>query len=279
MLTKEQSRYSVLMSIYIKTTREELKKSVDSMLAQTIPPEEFILVCDGQIKDEVKKLIEEYIEKNPGVFTVLRNRENRGLAYALNCGIEVARNEIIARMDSDDISLCDRYEKQLMAFEQDAQLALVGTRTLDFVDDIEDAVKNDKIYPTSYEAIKKMIRRNDPFAHPTVMYKKPEVIRCGLYDPNLRRRQDYDLFSKMIGMGCKAINLPEALLYYKMDKNNMNRLKDKETCKARVLVQKRIYKRGDCSFFDYVYIVAAMTVSRILPANLYKIVYRLVKGY
>lgn len=270
-------KYSVLMSIYAKTTVDELTSSVDSMIWQTIKPDEFIIVCDGPISKEVKGLLQEYEQKYKGLFNIVELKQNCGLACALNAGIKEAKNELIARMDSDDISLETRCEKQLKAFASDENLTLVGTRTLDYSDNIEEAVEKIDIYPTDYESIKKMIKRNDPFAHPTVMYKKSAVVACGLYDPELRRRQDYDLFSKMVNRGYKAINLPEALLYYKMDKDNVKRVKSKESCKSRILVQRRIYERGECSIFDYLYIVFAMSVSRVLPESIFNIIYKIIK--
>jgi len=270
--------YSVLMSVYNKTTVSELSKSVESMLEQTVKPEQFVIVCDGPVRDEVMRKLREYEANYPSMFTLVLLEKNCGLAYALNQGIEVARNELIARMDSDDISLPRRCEIQLKAFQGDQELTLLGTSTMDFSDVPEHAVPTVSPCPESMDEIKKMLRRNDPFAHPTVMYKKSVVLACGGYDPLLRRRQDYDLFSKMVNRGYKAGNIDEPLLLYRVDDNNFERLRSKETCDSRILVQKRIYDRGECSFWDYMYIVLAMKVTRILPMALYKSVYRRLKS-
>lgn len=265
------------MSIYKKTTVAELKLSIESMLNQTIKPEQFIIVCDGPINQELDNTLNFYDKLNQGLFTIVRLKTNSGLAVALNSGISEARNELVARMDSDDISLPSRCEKQLKAFDLDKELTLLGTPTLDFSDDPNNAKPSVSSYPINHEDIKQTLRRNDPFAHSTMMYRKSAVIACGGYDPELRRRQDYDLFSKMVNMGYKSANLSEPLLLYKVDSNNFERIKSKESCKSRILVQKRIYKRRECSFIDFAYIFVAMTVSRIMPLWLYKAIYKVIK--
>ncbi|MDB2124231.1 MULTISPECIES: glycosyltransferase [Clostridium] len=269
--------YSVLMSIYKKTTVQELCSSIDSILNQTVFPEQFVIVCDGTLEENVEKELGSYVEQYKKLFTVVRLDKNQGLANALNQGILVCRNELIARMDSDDISLPRRCELQLNAFDDDSNLALLGTATYDFNDKPEISEKSYCSYPTEYEEIKKVIRRNDPFAHPTIMYKKDVVCNCGMYDPSLRRRQDYDLFSKMINKGYIAKNLKEGLLLYKFDDSNFSRIRSWESCKSRINVQKRIYERGECSLNDFMYIYIAMLITRIIPTPIYKAIYKFIK--
>lgn len=271
------NKYSVLMSIYKKELPDRLQLSIESMLAQTIQPDQIVLVKDGELTPELNAVISYYESTYPDIFTVVSYNINRGLAYALNAGLAVCRNEMVARMDSDDYSLPNRCAKQLNSFDADMDLVLVGTMTKNFVGDISNVSDTIKYRPTTYEEIKKYIRREDPFAHPSVMYKKTAVLSCGGYDSELRRRQDYDLFSKMVNKGYKAINLPEVLLLFRADENYLGRNKNKESCKARIIVQKRLYMRGECSFFDFAYIWIGMKISYLMPAPLYKKLYDIVK--
>ena len=111
------------------------------------------------------------------------------------------------------------------------------------------------------------------------MYKKSAVLNCGGYDPELRRRQDYDLFSKMVNSyGYKAANLDEKPLYFRAEEGFVSRNKNRESCQSRIEIQKRIYKRGECSLIDYMYIWFAMKASFFLPTGLYEKIYAKVKA-
>ena len=97
--------YSVLMSVYAKDKPEYIKIAIDSMLNQTIPPEQFVIVLDGKVPDTITAVVTEYENRYPQVFTVVVLAENGGLGHALNEGLRYCRNELVARMDADDISL------------------------------------------------------------------------------------------------------------------------------------------------------------------------------
>ena len=106
-------KYSVLMSVYAKEKEEYLRQSIDSMLNQTVKPEQFVLVEDGPLGDDLRDCIGEYVALYSQMFTVIPLAENVGLGRALDIGLEHCRNELVARMDSDDISMPDRCEKEI----------------------------------------------------------------------------------------------------------------------------------------------------------------------
>lgn len=269
--------YSVLMSVYKKDNPNFLIAAIESMLKQTAPSEQFIIVEDGPLPENLEKIIDDYADKHPKIFTIVKLAENKGLANALNQGIKASRNELIARMDSDDISFPDRCEKQLKRFENDSELTLLGTQTLDFYDSIENAKPSVRPIPADINEIKRILKRNQPFAHPTVMYKKSVVQACGGYDATLRRVEDYDLFSHLVATGHKASNIEEPLLYYRANKMMMIRNKSKVNRDTRVYVQRKVYKRGECSFTDYAYIWCAMKFAGLIPSFIYEKMYNMVK--
>ena len=211
------------------------------------------------------------------MFTLIQLPENHGLAYALNVGIKASRNELIARMDADDISLPERCELQLKEFEKNPNLALVGAITRRFTHSPEDAVNLVQKRPVTMEEIRENLRRNNPFAHPLVMYRKSAVLACGGYDDQLIRRQDYDLFSKMIYQGYECMNIDKVLLLFREDENFMQRNRNKESSDMRIEVQKRVLKRGQCSLTDFLYIWFMIRVAQILPQNIYKYVFTKIK--
>lgn len=270
-------KYSVLMSVYSKVKPEELELSVSSIVNQTVQPDEFIIVWDGPVTDELKDVVKKYSDENPEMFTLIQLPENHGLAYALNVGIRASRNELIARMDADDISLPERCELQLKEFEKNPNLALVGAITRRFTHSPEDAVNLVQKRPVTMEEIRENLRRNNPFAHPLVMYRKSAVLACGGYDDQLIRRQDYDLFSKMIYHGCECMNIDKVLLLFREDENFMQRNRNKESSDMRIEVQKRVLKRGQCSLADFLYIWFMIRVAQILPQNIYKFVFTKIK--
>ncbi|MDD6157399.1 MAG: glycosyltransferase [Lachnospiraceae bacterium] len=266
------------MSIYNKTTEKELSQSIDSMLNQTLKASQFIIVCDGSISEEIEGILLEFVERFPELFWIIKLEQNVGLAAALNEGIKVAKYELIARMDSDDISLPDRCRQQVQLFWENPELALVGTAARDFNGDVNQVSGKIRLKPESHEEIIKEMRRNNPFIHSTVMFKKSVVLECGGYDNSLRRRQDYDLFSKIVSRGYRAANIREPLLLFRVDDNFIDRNRNRETCDARLTVQKRIWRRGECSIGDYLYVFLAMKISPMVSSGLYKRIYSLIKN-
>ena len=115
-------KYSVLMSLYVKEKPEYLRLAIDSMLNQTVTPDEIVIVEDGPLNDSLYSVLDEY----EGKITRVRSDKNIGLGLALNVGLKACRNELVARMDTDDISKPDRCEKQLKRFEEKPELAIVG---------------------------------------------------------------------------------------------------------------------------------------------------------
>ena len=264
-------KYSVLMTVYAKVKPEELRLSVGSVVNQTYKPDQIIVVWDGPVGDELAAVLDDYKSVQPDLFTVVALSENHGLAYALNAGLEVARNDLIARMDSDDYSLPNRCELQVKEFEKRKKLVLLGGQVRRFSDSIDNILGSSRIFPTTESEIRSALRRKNPFSHPTVMFRKSAVDQCGGYNSDLRRRQDYELFSRMIvHNNMEGGNLPDVVLLFRFDESYKNRNRNKESCQNRIKVQKILYKRGDCSLSDYLYIWAAMTAVRLMPYSLYK---------
>ena len=186
-------KYSVLMSVYFKDDADNLRLAIDSMLNQTVKPEQYVVVEDGKLTSELNTVIDEYENQYPELFTIVKIAQNKGLANALNEGIKVCRNELVARMDADDISLPERCEKELECFELYPDLDICGCQIDEFYDDVRN-IRTSRVVPTNFNDIKKFMRKRQPFNHPTVIYKKEKVIEYGGYSL-LKRKEDFDLFS------------------------------------------------------------------------------------
>lgn len=260
-----EKNYSILMSVYAKDNPDYLKLAIDSMLNQTIKSNDFVIVEDGPLTPELDAVINEYSNKNKEI-NVIKIEQNSGLGKTLDFGLNYCKNELVARMDADDISLPTRCEKLLELFNSNKKLSIAGT----FIDEFEDnpnEIKYSRVVPTTDEEIKKFIRRRSSFNHPTVMFKKSEVIRCGGYGP-LKRKQDMDLFSRMMNMGCVAANIPESLLLFRAGKDNLKRRRSKEYRRSTIEVAKLNYKRKYISLSDLNYIKFGQFMMMILPKGI-----------
>lgn len=146
--------YSVLMSVYYKENPQYLKQAIDSMLNQTLKPEQFVIVEDGKLNDFLHKMVMLYKEKYSDLFTVIELKVNVGLGMALDIGLQHCRNELVARMDSDDISLPERCEKQVKLFESDENLVIVGSNIDEFWDNPTE-IKCSRVVPSEHDKLLK----------------------------------------------------------------------------------------------------------------------------
>lgn len=248
----KEMKYSVLMSVYAKDNPEYLAEAINSMLMQTIPPEQFVIVIDGPISNELKQIIITYWNSNKKFFTIIPLKHNGGLGYALNIGLKYCRNELVARMDADDISLPERCEKELREFVKYPNLAICGCNIDEFEGEPENVLTS-RIVPVSDKVIKKMMRRRQAFNHPTVIYKKSAVLKEGGYIA-IKRKEDFDLFSKMMTAGNLARNLKESLYLYRVNTDNYKRRKSWDNFRSAMYVYWRHLGRKGCSMCDFLFV-------------------------
>lgn len=213
--------YSVLMSVYGKEKPEYLTAAIESMLRQTAPPDEFVLVCDGPLTEGLEAVIERFRSGSPGLFHIIRFHKNRGLGPALNAGVRACKNPLIARMDSDDISVPRRCEWQLNAFEQDETLALLSGAIAEFDTDPEKPLDFRRL-PLSQGEILRFSRRRNPMNHMAVMMKKEAALAAGNYG-SWSGMEDYELWVQMLASGFQAANLEQVLVLARTGNGMMNR--------------------------------------------------------
>jgi len=255
--------YSVLMSVYYKERTEYLRLAMQSMLAQTVPPEQFVLVCDGPLTPELDAVIAEYVELHPQLFTVVRLERNMGIGVALNIGIQHCRNELVARMDTDDIARNDRFELQLKEFEKDPELDVCGSHIVEFETDIHTIVAARKVPLTDAE-IKAYQKRRDGLNHVAVMFKKSSVLKAGNYQ-SCMLMEDTLLWMNMIISGAKFMNIDDALVYVRIGQDMFERrggfayfLKYREG-------RKKVRETGYISSWDYYYTLLVQLVVALVP--------------
>lgn len=269
----ELPKYSVLMSLYVKEKPEYLRLAIDSMLNQTVQPDEIVIVEDGPLTDSLYAVLDEYKAKYPQIVRTIKNEKNLGLGLALNVGLKECKNELVARMDTDDISKPDRCEKQLKVFAEDMSLSIVGAYVDEFADDPEKIVST-RAVPVMNDEIYQFAKKRSAFNHPAVMYRKSRVLNFGGY-ANLRRNQDVDLFGRMLFGGCKAQNVPESLLLFRSNNDLAKRRKSWENTKSYIDTIGNFCKMGYSSYKDYAIVAIAQTGVFMMPAFLQHLVYKL----
>ena len=154
---KIRMEYSVLMSVYAKEEPVYLDTAIQSMLDQTVRTDDFVIVCDGPLTAELEAVLERHLAQNPAVLHLVRLPQNIGTGAALNIGLTHCKNELIAKMDSDDISVLDRCERQLKEFAEDDRLTVVGGNILEFTEDPARPVSR-RLVPCDNEGIQKYAR-------------------------------------------------------------------------------------------------------------------------
>ncbi len=265
-------KYSVLMSVYYKEKPEWLDYSIDSMLKQTIFPDEFVLVEDGPLTPELDSVVEKYVKKYPKLFNIVKIKKNGGLGPALKKGVEACSNEYIARMDSDDYSVPNRIEKQFEIFKKNPELGLVGTN----VDEFNGTIKNVSchvILPETQSDIYKFSKKRCPFRHPSLLYKKSEVLKAGNYR-EFYLCEDYDLYVRMLTAGCKCYNIQEPLVYMRIGKDFYKRRGGWKYMKTILKFKNEQLKTGYFSLFDYMRSTIPHIIVCLLPNSLRDWIYR-----
>lgn len=263
--------YSVLMTVYGKDNSEYFRKALLSMVKQSKQPDEIILVKDGPVPNEIQDVIDIIDEKYPNMINQIQLAKNKGLGLALNEGIKACKSELIARMDSDDISLSARCEKQVAEFEKNPDLDIIGCPVIEFVGDPNNKVGKRKV-PLSNEEIHKYAKKRDPFNHPTVMYRKSKVEAVGCYG-DLRKNQDTDLWIKMLSAGDVAMNLSEYLLRFRFDDGTYKKRKNWLNTKLLIGIRWKAFRNGFCSFLDFIEVTVMQMSIFVLPIKFQEFVY------
>ena len=260
------------MSVYFKENPEWLEYSINSMLKQTFFPNEFVLVEDGPLTEELNIVIEKFQREYPKLFKIIKIEKNKGLGPALQLGINNCSNEFIARMDSDDYSKPNRIEKQFEIYEKYPELGIVGTNVDEFENNIENVICK-VILPESHDEIYKFSKKRCPFRHPSLLYKKSAVLKAGNYR-EFYLCEDYDLYVRMLSTGCKSYNIQEPLVYMRIGSDFYKRRGGWKYMKTILKFKNEQLKTGYFSLFDYLKSAAPHIVVCLLPNGLRDWIYR-----
>ncbi len=267
--------YSVLMSVYKREQPEYLEAALNSMIGQSWKPSEIVLVCDGPLTKDLETVLNREVFRD--VLKLVRLSENVGLGAALAKGLPECTCEWIARMDSDDISAFDRCEKQLKYLELHSETDVLSGTIAEFQGEAQteagarSCVVSTKYVPQTQEEIASYIKIRNPINHPCVMFRKTKALAAGGYQP-CSLFEDYDLWVRMFQAGCNFANLPDTLLYMRV--NDMHKRRGglsyvKPVCHFWT----GMYRRGMLSFGQYIFAMLSRIAVSLMPNGLRKMIY------
>lgn len=262
--------FSVLMSVYDNEKPAYLEEALRSVFEQTLIPEQVVLVQDGPLGAELQQLVDKLADQHSSLEIYLLS-ENCGLSAALRFGLEKCRNELVLRMDSDDICYPNRFEEMVRLFEEYPDLEVAGA----FATTIDENGNHGKMLtvPVSEQDIYDKVW-TCPFIHPTVCFKKSALLRVGSYSENPGPRQDdYELWFRVVSSGLRCMNLTKPLLYYRFTSGNVAR-NDVRVGWARFKVGIKGAWRCKCAPIAYIgvaYPLFRSLMPRLIREMLYKV--------
>lgn len=265
----------VIESVYKNDKPEFLKKSLDSIFTQSFEHFKLLLYIDGNIPGELLSVIESYTDPR---LEVIFNESNAGLAVALNRMLMKCKSyEYIARMDADDISLPERFEKQIEYLKAHPEVDVVGGAINEIDENGADRGKVTK-YPCSPDDCRAFFAKRNPVAHPTVMFRRSFFEKSGWeYPTDFVRNEDTRLWHEGYRHGCVIANLPDVLLHFRMtDAMFTQRRNGKAFAKSQMQLRKMINRDLKFGLMADVY-AYAMYLLMISPSWLLKFAYRVLR--
>lgn len=265
-------KFSVLIPVYYKENPLFFEQALDSILNQTLLPDEIVIVKDGPLTEDLDFIVKKYILKYPKLFNIIALEKNVGLGDALSIGILNCNNEIIARMDSDDIARSDRFEKQIKYLKEHPDIDVLGSWISEF-EDIPENIISYRQLPVDHDEIYRFGQFRCPINHMTVMYKKDAVIKAGNYQ-TFKNIEDYYLWGRMLINGAKFANLPECLVNVRAG-NAMFKRRANLTyfLNSELPIHTELFRMGYINFWQYIRNIILKFSLRILPFQFMKIIY------
>jgi len=238
---------------------------------QTLAPTEVVLVKDGPLTDALETVIARYTSRYPSL-KIVPLQKNMGLGYALREGLKHCTCEYVARMDSDDINVKERFEKQVHFLDTHPSISIVGTGICEFKN-IPGDTATVKSLPADNELLKVYGRKRNPFNHSTVMFRKFYILDVGSY-VTMPLFEDYYLWLRLIKKQYNIANIHEPLLYFRIGNDVIGRRIGISYLKKELFFLRISYKEGLLSLPDYIRSVITRAPFRLLPRFALYFVYK-----
>ncbi|MEX2150246.1 MAG: glycosyltransferase [Steroidobacteraceae bacterium] len=263
------------MSVYAREAAHQLERALQSILTQTSPPTQIVLVKDGPLTEELERVIENS-RRNPSFeFVVIGLERNAGLGVALQIGLEACSSPIVARMDADDIADPTRCEKQLQFLALHPEVDAVGSWVFEFDRDDSD-IYAQRTLPTNPDELTRFARRRNPFNHMSVMFRKHKVVAAGGYRP-FSGFEDYFLWVRMLQNGSKLANIPECLMKVQAGANQLSRRGGWGYAMSELRFQREMLRLRFIGVPEFARNVLVRFATRVSPVTVRRQIYRAIR--
>ena len=259
------------MSVYHKEKPEYLKQAIESIQAQTLSTNDFVLVCDGPLNEPLDSVIAAKQQEMGESLNVVRLTKNGGLGNALNEGIKHCKNELVARMDSDDIAYPNRCEKQITVFDTHPEVSICSGTVEEFTTN-PNIVDTKRVPPETNAEIVEFAKKRNPFNHPCVMYKKSAVEAVGSYQ-DFYLLEDYYLWLRMLMAGYQGYNIQEPLLHMRAGSDMYKRRAGWKYARTQVRLFKFMKNEGFIGERQYIKSCVIRSGSSVAPNWLRKFMF------
>lgn len=264
--------FSVLMSVYVKEKPNYFDQSLKSIEQQTILPNEMVLVEDGPLTSELYEVINKHKLIWKDKLKVVKIAQNGGLGSALRIGTKHISTDWIARMDTDDVSVPDRFETQLKEIVKHPNYAVIGGQIDEFTDTPDNKVGSRQV-PQKKEDIYNFIQYRNPFNHPTVMINKTKLLAVGGYKPT-DRLEDYNLWVQFVKNKQEVVNLDKVLVHMRVNDNLYQRRGGFKYLKNYMRMKKKWHKQGIGTYKSVFISDVSMIANTIMPEKFRKYLYQ-----
>lgn len=263
--------FSVLMSVYKKEKPQYLRSALKSIEEQLLCPNQIIIVKDGPLTNELDSILDDFDRKYFEIVKLVINKENKGLAYSLQKGLGYCDNQIIARVDSDDINYEKRFLTEFNYLNENPKVSVVGCQ----IEEYDPNVGNLGVrkVPITPKEIYDFSKKRNPLNHMSVMFRKSAVLSVGGYE-QVSLFEDYFLWIKLLNESYKISNLPMELVRATVDSQFYSRRGGLSYLKKEVYFQYRCYKIGFLSIYEFVRNVIMRTGVRLFPNAVLQFFYR-----
>lgn len=266
------TQFSVLISTYKNDDPLLFDLSFKSILNQSLPPTEIVLVIDGFIGPDLEKVICNYQNLYSASIKICRKEINSGLGNALEYGLQYCSYELVARMDTDDVAEYERFQKQINFYNKHPETSVLGGWMMEFQKTPGDIISK-KTVPIENDKIKSYAKMRNPLNHPTVMFKKSDIIKAGSYK-EINLFEDYYLWLRVLKNGGIISNVDDILLYFRTGNGLIERRHGYQYMLKEFKFFTRCFKEDLIPLQTYLLQISTRLPLRVMPKNLLKLIYK-----
>ncbi|MRT13696.1 glycosyltransferase [Enterobacteriaceae bacterium RIT711] len=263
-------KFTVLLSLYYKESAEYLYQCLNSIQENTLSPDQVVIVYDGPVGKELEDTVCVFLKCLP--IDVITLPQNIGLGKALNHGLNFCKNDIVLRMDTDDICAPDRFEKQICYLNNNPEVVLLGGAIKEY-DEKMMISQGIRFSVSEHHEIKQYCKKRNPFNHMTVAFRKSVIEQIGGYQHHLYM-EDYNLWLRVISAGFQTHNIDDILVDARAGSNMILRRKGMNYIKSELQLAKLKYDLNIDGFVGAISCAAIRILPRLLPLSLLEFVYK-----